>query len=109
MAGVGTLVLAPWTLEFGEAVGDVQPLVNAQVGSATLVGEGSGVALGGGVVAGEAAIVTTAAGTARPARPNLCHFTSFSPDARFVALRVPRGTDERHPARAAEAPWQPAR
>lgn len=86
VAGVGTPgpVLAPCTFVLGAAVGDVQPLVNAQVGSATLVGVGPGVRAGGGVETGAAAIVTAAAGTASAAMLNLCQFTAYPPDAAFV-------------------------
>ena len=90
-------MLAPCTLALGEAVGDVQPLAKAQVGSMTLVGEGPGVESGGGVEsAGDAAMVTAAAGMARAAIRNLCQFTSFTPDAGFVALRVQRRYRGRH-------------
>ncbi|MBV8445206.1 MAG: hypothetical protein JOZ92_04745 [Candidatus Dormibacteraeota bacterium] len=82
VAGVGTSVLAPWTLVFGVGDGDVQPVVNAQIGSGTLVGDG--VLSGGGVEAGDAAIVSTAAGTARAVMPNFCQFTSLPPDAGFA-------------------------
>ena len=108
MAGVGTLVLAPWTLELGEAVGDVQPLTKAQVGSITLVGVGAGDVTGGGVETGDAAMVTTAAGTAIRPTPNLCQFTSFTPDAGCAALRVQRRHRWREPDPDVQRPaWRP--
>ena len=84
-------MLAPCTLAFGEAVGDVQPLAKAHVGSMTLVGEGPGEDSGGGVErAGDAAMVIAAAGMASAAIPNLCKFTSFLPHVIREAERSAR-------------------